>query len=74
MPCEPGHASEVIPTTQPANRKNTMAHALTERADGTVEFAYHVDHGQGWHGLGQAVQADDARSIPAWAQAAGMDW
>lgn len=51
-----------------------MAHALTERADGTVEFAYHVDHGQGWHGLGQAVQADDARSIPAWAQAAGMDW
>ena len=51
-----------------------MAHQLTERADGLVEFAYHADHGQGWHGLGQAVQAEHARSIPAWANAAGMDW
>ena len=51
-----------------------MAHALTERENGLVEFAYRSAHGQGWHGLGQEVQDVDAQSIPAWAQAAGMDW
>lgn len=49
-----------------------MAHALTERADGFVEFAYRATHGKGWHGLGQEVA--DTASIDAWREAAGMDW
>lgn len=51
-----------------------MAHALTERADGTVEFAYSSSHGQGWHGLGQEVPAAQAQDIDHWTRAAGMDW
>lgn len=49
-----------------------MAHALTERADGKVEFAYLESEGKGWHGLGQGVA--DRASIEAWTAAAGMDW
>ena len=49
-----------------------MAHALTERADGRVEFAYREAEGQAWHGLGQPLP--DGASIADWTAAAGMDW
>jgi phage/plasmid-like protein (TIGR03299 family) len=49
-----------------------MAHALTTRQDGTVEFAYLRSDGSPWHGLGQAM--DDGANIDQWRLAAGMDW
>ena len=49
-----------------------MAHQLTTRADGKVEFAYLAKDGLPWHGLGQAVP--DNASIDDWKIAAGMDW
>lgn len=51
-----------------------MAHELTERANGLVEFAYHATHGRAWHGLGQAVAADAAHDLEEWRLKAGMDW
>lgn len=49
-----------------------MSHELTQRADGSVEFAYLAADGTPWHGLGQAMQAN--ASIDDWRVAAGMDW
>lgn len=49
-----------------------MSHELTQRADGTVEFAYRVADGAPWHGLGQPMA--DGQSIDEWRVAAGMDW
>jgi phage/plasmid-like protein (TIGR03299 family) len=49
-----------------------MAHELTTRADGSVEFAYLASDGTPWHGLGQALE--DGTSLDAWREAAGMDW
>jgi len=49
-----------------------MSHELTQRADGTVEFAYLQSDGLPWHGLGQAM--NDGASIDEWRVAAGMDW
>lgn len=49
-----------------------MSHELTQRADGTVEFAYLADDGAPWHGLGQAMPKGS--SIDEWRAAAGMDW
>lgn len=47
-----------------------MAHALSIRQDGFVEFAYVGE--KAWHGLGQEIQAD--ATIEDWKKAAGMDW
>ena len=49
-----------------------MSHELTQRADGTIEFAYLQADGEPWHGLGQPMQA--GQSIADWRKAAGMDW
>ncbi len=49
-----------------------MSHELTQRADGTVEFAYLASDGAPWHGLGNPMQA--GQSIDDWRKAAGMDW
>ena len=49
-----------------------MAHELTTRKNGFVEFAYAASEGKGWHGLGQQV-ADDA-TLQQWIEASGMDW
>jgi phage/plasmid-like protein (TIGR03299 family) len=49
-----------------------MSHELTQRADGTVEFAYLVSDGLPWHGLGNPMQA--GQPIEDWRKAAGMDW
>lgn len=49
-----------------------MAHELTTRADGSVEFAYLASDGTPWHGLGQALE--DGTSLDTWREAAGMDW
>jgi len=49
-----------------------MSHELTQRADGTIEFAYLQSHGETWHGLGQPML--DGASIDEWRIAAGMDW
>lgn len=47
-----------------------MAHNLSQRADGFVEFAYVGE--KAWHGFGQEIQAD--ATIEDWKKAAGMDW
>lgn len=47
-----------------------MAHALSIRDNGLVEFAYTGE--KAWHGLGQEVTAD--ATIDQWMTAAGMDW
>lgn len=49
-----------------------MAHALTERSNGMIEFAYRAAEGKGWHGLGQAVE--DGATAADWKVKAGMDW
>lgn len=49
-----------------------MSHELTQRADGTVEFAYLASDGTPWHGLGQPMT--DTATIDEWRVAAGMDW
>lgn len=51
-----------------------MAHALTERKNGFVEYAYLESHGKAWHGLGQAVTDAEQNSIEVWQAKAGMDW
>jgi phage/plasmid-like protein (TIGR03299 family) len=49
-----------------------MAHELTQRADGQVEFAYAAGTELPWHGLGQVVPQD--APVAEWQRAAGMDW
>ena len=49
-----------------------MAHALTTRSNGFVEFAYAQADGEAWHGLGQSVA--DGATQAEWQAAAGMDW
>lgn len=49
-----------------------MSHELTQRADGTVEFAYLASDGAPWHGLGTPMGAD--ATIDQWKRDAGMDW
>lgn len=49
-----------------------MSHELTQRADGTVEFAYLASDGAPWHGLGKPMGAD--ATIDQWRVDAGMDW
>jgi phage/plasmid-like protein (TIGR03299 family) len=51
-----------------------MSHELTTRESGLVEFAYNEAHGDAWHGLGQAVDADNIHDVDHWRNAAGMDW
>jgi len=51
-----------------------MAHELTTRESGLVEFAYHPVHGKAWHGLGQEIPADQVHDVDAWRAAAGMEW
>lgn len=51
-----------------------MAHELTTRESGLVEFAYNAAHGQAWHGLGQAVAEADVRDVDVWRAQAGLDW
>lgn len=49
-----------------------MAHALTTRSNGFVEFAFLKSDGAAWHGLGQPM-ADDA-TLEQWLASSGMDW
>lgn len=49
-----------------------MSHELTQRADGTVEFAYLASDGAPWHGLGKPM--GDNATIDQWRVDAGMDW
>lgn len=49
-----------------------MAHALTQRADGFVEFAYLASDGEAWHQLGQPMP--DNAPLDQWVKYAGMDW
>lgn len=49
-----------------------MAHELTTREDGKVEFAYLQADGAPWHGLGQPMAPQ--APIEEWRVAAGMDW
>jgi phage/plasmid-like protein (TIGR03299 family) len=49
-----------------------MAHQLTERANGFVEFAYLKSDGTAWHGLGQPVE--DNAPLETWVEKSGMDW
>lgn len=54
-----------------------MAHELTTRKDGKVEFAFsNTDGNSGrqkiWHGLGQELT--DGASIETWKREAGMEW
>ena len=49
-----------------------MAHALTARSNGFVEFAFLKSDGAAWHGLGQPM-ADDA-TLEQWLASSGMDW
>lgn len=49
-----------------------MAHELTIRENGQVEFAYLEKDGLPWHGLGQPMQ--EGQSLDDWRTKAGMDW
>lgn len=49
-----------------------MAHELTQRENGFVEFAFLQSDGAAWHGLGQPVQ--DGAPLETWVEKAGMDW
>ena len=49
-----------------------MAHELTTKQDGQVEFAYLEQDGLPWHGLGQPMPV--GASIDEWRSKAGMDW
>lgn len=51
-----------------------MAHELTHRKNGFVEFAFSERDGQGWHRLGQEVAAADVHNLAVWAAKSGMDW
>lgn len=47
-----------------------MSHSITQREDGTYEFAYAGE--KAWHGLG--VELNPEASIDQWKKSAGMDW
>ncbi len=49
-----------------------MAHAITEKENGTYEFAFTGPRSKIWHGLGQELTQD--ASIEEWKKQAGMDW
>ena len=49
-----------------------MAHALTERKNGFIEFAALGERKAVWHGLGQYLE--EGQGISQWKTAAGMDW
>ena len=49
-----------------------MAHELTIRENGQVEFAYLERDGLPWHGLGQPMK--EGEELDVWQRAAGMEW
>ena len=49
-----------------------MAHELSIRENGLVEFAFTGSRNKIWHGLGQEVPDDI--SIDEWKIKAGLDW
>lgn len=49
-----------------------MAHELTQRSNGFIEFAAAGDRNAVWHRLGQYLTYD--ASIETWKQEAGMEW
>lgn len=49
-----------------------MAHNLTQKANGTYEFAFAGERNQIWHGLGQAMT--DEMTLEQWKESAGMSW
>ena len=49
-----------------------MAHELTQRKNGYIEFAALGDRKEVWHKLGQYLE--EGQSIEQWQVAAGMDW
>lgn len=49
-----------------------MAHNLTRRENGMVEFAFTGPRSAIWHGLGNNLE--DNASLEEWKKAAGMDW
>lgn len=51
-----------------------MAHNLSIRQDGTVEFAFTGDRNRVWHGLGQQVEDYEVDDLTCWMDKAGMDW
>lgn len=51
-----------------------MAHALTYRKNGYVEFAALGERNAVWHGLGQYITEEDAKDIGLIQKQAGMDW
>ena len=49
-----------------------MAHNLTQRKNGFIEFAAVGNRKEVWHSLGQYLPED--QTIEQWKTAAGMDW
>jgi len=49
-----------------------MAHELSIREDGFVEFAFTGERNAIWHGLGN--QMEDASDFQKWKEMSGMDW
>ena len=49
-----------------------MAHQLTQRKNGFIEFAATGPRTEVWHGLGQYLE--EGASIDVWKEQAGMDW
>lgn len=49
-----------------------MAHELTQRKNGFIEFAATGSRQQVWHGLGQYLE--DGASIDTWKEQSGLDW
>lgn len=49
-----------------------MAHELTQRVDGKVEFAFTGPRSKIWHGLG--AELEENLSIEEWKKASGLDW
>lgn len=49
-----------------------MAHALTQRSNGFIEFAATGPREAVWHRLGQYLE--EGASIETWTEQAGMDW
>lgn len=49
-----------------------MAHELTQRKNGFIEFAATGKRSEVWHGLGQYLEV--GADMETWRKAAGMDW
>jgi phage/plasmid-like protein (TIGR03299 family) len=49
-----------------------MSHEITQRADGSFEFAFVGERAGIWHGLGQQMQADATEK--EWVEASGMGY